>query len=416
MINVLWLCNIVLPDFCEEFMIKKQNTGGWMTGMLHSLEEENEVDVSLCFPIYNPNRLKSGICKGHRYYTFFRDSIDTCSINMIKSFEQILDESCPDIIHIWGSEFAHTTAMLRACTNKGIIDRAVIHIQGLISICAKHYFADVPSEYLMLNSEKELNLKEKKIVREKRGKCEIESIKMVRHVIGRTDWDEACVKAINPQIDYHFCDEILRNVFYKNAGTWDSNVCQKHSIFIGQVYYPIKGFHYLLQALPIIVRRYPDTHVYVAGQNFLDIESKDSYAIYIEDLIKELQLDKAITFLGVLDENQMVQQYVSANVFVLASAVENSPNSLNEAMIIGVPCVASYVGGVGNRMHMGEDGFLYPHDEPDLLAHYICKIFENEDGLCEKFSNNSVRKMLEFVDPKKNAERNIVIYKKILEG
>ena len=142
--------------------------------------------------------------------------------------------------------------MLRACTNKGIIDRAVIHIQGLISICAKHYFADIPPKYLMLNNRKELNLREKKIVYEKRGKCEIESIKRVRHVIGRTDWDEACVKAINPQVDYHFCDEILRNVFYKNAGTWDSNVCQKHSIFIGQVHYPIKGFHYLLRALPYL--------------------------------------------------------------------------------------------------------------------------------------------------------------------
>lgn len=60
-----------------------------------------------------------------------------------------------------------------------------------------------------------------------------------------------------------------------------------------------------------------------------------------------------------LEEKQMVQQYLSANVFVLASAV-NSPNSLNEAMITGTPCIASYVGGIGNRMRMGEDGFLYP--------------------------------------------------------
>lgn len=63
-----------------------------------------------------------------------------------------------------------------------------------------------------------------------------------------------------------------------------------------------------------------------------------------------------------LDEKQMVQQYLNANVFVLASAVENSPNSLNEAMITGTPCIVSYVGGIGNRMRMGEDGFLYPQD------------------------------------------------------
>lgn len=415
MIKTLWLCNLVLPDFCQEFAIKKQNTGGWMTGMLHALESESDIEVSLCFPIYDWNRLKSGECRGHKYYTFLRSSVDVCDENMILSFEQILEESCPDIIHIWGSEFAHATAMLQACENKGIIDRAVIHIQGLISVYTKHYFADIPLKYLKLKDETGLNLEDKKAERDKRGKCEIESIKKVKNVIGRTDWDEACVKAINPSVQYYCCDEILRNIFYENVGVWNYDNCQRYSIFISQAYHPIKGFHYLLQALPLIIREYPDAHVYVAGVDFLNTEKKDSYALYIKEIIDKYCLNDTITFLGSLDERQMVEQYINANVFVLASTVENSPNSLNEAMMIGVPCVASYVGGIGSRMRMGEDGFLYPHDEPDLLAYYICKMFENEDELCNRFSGNSSRRMAKLIDPKENAEKNIRIYKKILE-
>lgn len=414
MVKVLWLCNVVLPDFSQEFAISRINTGGWMTGMLHTLEAQDKTDISLCFPIYDKERLNSGMCNGHKYYTFLCDSLETYHTEMIKAFEHILEESSPDIVHIWGTEFPHTTAMLLACMRSGIIERTIIHIQGLISNYAKHYFADIPEEYLILKNDGKPSLKELKIMRENRGKCEIESIKIAKNVMGRTDWDKACVEAVNPQIHYYFCEEVLRDVFYKNAGTWDYKTCQKHSIFISQATYPIKGFHYLLQALPVVIKKYPDVHVYVAGTDILNKERKDSYAVYIEDLIKIYEINETITFIGSLNEGQMLQQYLKANVFVLASVVENSPNSLNEAMLMGVPCIASFVGGIGNRIRAGVDGFLYPHDEPDLLAYYICKVFENEDGLCERFSDNAVKKMLSLVDPQRNADRILYIYEKLL--
>ncbi len=35
--KVLWLCNIVLPEFSQEFSLNRSTVGGWMTGMLHAL-------------------------------------------------------------------------------------------------------------------------------------------------------------------------------------------------------------------------------------------------------------------------------------------------------------------------------------------------------------------------------------------
>jgi len=412
-IKVLWLCNIVLPDFCQEFSIKRVNTGGWMTGMLHMLETKKEVDISLCFPIYDINRLHDGVYNGHRYYTFLCDSIEIYSSAMIESFERILEKNCPDVVHIWGTEFPHTTAMLLACKNRGLLNRTVIHIQGLISVLTKHYRSGIPDKFWTLKNETGSSLADSMIIRENRGKCEIESIKMARNVIGRTDWDRACIEAVNPQIQYYFCDEILRDIFYEYAGKWRYEACRKHSVFVSQASFPIKGFHYLLQALPIVVRKYPDTHVYISGTDILNVEPKIPYAIYIEKLIEELRLDDVITFLGNSDESQMVEQYLKANVFVVASTIENSPNSLNEAMILGVPSIAAYVGGIGNRMSAGSDGFLYPYDEPNLLAYYIGKVFENENGLCERFSDNAVNKMRQFTDPQENADKTMRIYEKI---
>lgn len=414
MIKVLWLCNIVLPDFSQEFGIKKNPFGGWMTGMLHELEKRDDVNISLCFPIIDKNRLKDGECNGHKYYTFLCDmTAEMYSIEMVEVFEEILEDSKPDIVHIWGTEYSHTAAMLQACARDGLLNRAVVNIQGLVSVCAKHYLSGIPEEYQKLKIGNKVSIEEERNLFKRHEKCEIESIRLVKHVIGRTDWDRACAEAINPTIYYHFCNEILRDIFYKEAGTWRYENCQKESIFVSQASYPVKGVHYLLEALPIVIRKFPNTQVYIAGANIIDTAEENPYACYLKKLMKQFGVTNHISFLGNLNEEQMVRQYRKANVFVSPSLIENESNSLSEAKIIGLPSVVSFVGGVCNRIESGRDGFLYPYDEPILMAYYICKIFENKDNLCKKFSENSVKKILNQNDPKRTAECTMKIYKKI---
>lgn len=412
--KILWLCNIVLPDFSQEFGIKKNPFGGWMTGMLHELEKREDIDVCLCFPIFDSNRLKDGQCNGHEYYTFLCDmDAETYNVEMIKVFERILRKSRPDIVHIWGTEYPHTAAMLQACISRDMLDRSVINIQGLVSVCYTHYLSGVPGNYWKLKLNRGRSLEEDRGLFEQHGKCEIESIRTVKHVIGRTDWDRACTEAINPDIHYHFCNEILRDMFYTEAGTWRYEKCRKYSIFVSQASYPVKGFHYLLQALPIVIQKFPDTQVCVAGADILARIDENPYALYLDRLMEEFGLRDHINFLGNINESEMIRQYRNANVFVSASTIENSSNSLSEAKIIGVPSVASFVGGVCNLIDSGWDGFLYPYDEPMMMAHYICRIFENKDNLCEQFSANSVKRVLDLNDPKKVADCNDMIYREI---
>lgn len=410
--KILWLCNIVLPEFCEEFEIKRTCLGGWMTAMLHELEKRETIETALCFPVYDTGRLKSGEHNGHRYYSFLCDSAEVCSISMVRSFVQILGKDRWDLIHIWGTEYAHTLAMLKACDSLGILGRAVINIQGLAYMVARHYRADIPEKYWIAEAGNRRSMKEEQKAYEHRGQSELESIKMARYAIGRTDWDRAGTEAVNPQIRYFFCGEILRESFYEYAGAWRYEKCQKHSIFVSQASYPIKGFHYLLQALPDIIRKYPDTQVYVAGTGILARE--EPYAVYLRELIRQFQLEDRITFLGMLDEEHMIRRYCKANVFVSASVVENESNSLHEAQIIGVPCVCSYVGGAYNSIRHKEDGFLYPHDEPVLLAYYICKLFADKDGLCTRISANTSREIQKYVCARENADRTVSIYQEIL--
>lgn len=414
--KALWLCNIVLPEFSQEFNLKKNNFGGWITGMLHGLEKTGEVDISLCFPIKDEQRLRNGICNGHRYYSFLCDfQTSECKEETIKTFENILKDCKPDIVHIWGTEYVHTLAMLKACEKRGILDKAVINIQGLVSVCARHYMADIPENYRKLQNANGTSIRSGQSDFENRGICEVESIRMVKHVIGRTDWDRACAEAINPDVSYHYCGEILRDIFYRNIGVWKYETCHKHSIFVSQASYPIKGFHYLLQALPIVIRKYSDMHVYVAGTNIMEVDEPTAYAKYVIEVMDKYNLHDYVSFMGNIDEKRMLEQYINANVFVSPSAIENSSNSVCEAMLVGTPVVASYVGGTGNIIEDKKTGYLYPCREIEMLAYYICELFENKKDICTQFSSKSVTHIKEKCMPKKNIENTLKCYKDLVK-
>ncbi|MCI5602224.1 MAG: glycosyltransferase, partial [Clostridiales bacterium] len=92
-------------------------------------------------------------------------------------------------------------------------------------------------------------------------------------------------------------------------------------------------------------------------------------------LISEYGLEEKVTFTGSLTEQKMKECFLKSNVFVSPSTIENSPNSLGEAMLLGVPCISSDVGGVKNLLKHEEEGYVYQMDAPYMLAYYVKKIF-----------------------------------------
>src|SRR5690606_29593717 len=120
-----------------------------------------------------------------------------------------------------------------------------ISIQGLVSVYAKHYMANLPYEiqrkYSFRDFIKQDNLIQQQEKFKMRGLLEIEAIKNTRYIIGRTTWDKACASQMNPNSRYFKCNETLRGEFYIHV--WNQKKCEKHSIFTSQASYPIKGIH-----------------------------------------------------------------------------------------------------------------------------------------------------------------------------
>lgn len=387
--RVLWLCNIVLPELCEEFGFKKGRFGGWLTGMWEEVKKCPDLTLAICVPIINVDLMKDGSLDGYQYYSFHR-SPEKDLLGREKQeerFAEILKEFRPEVVHIWGTEYIHSYTMVQACKRMNMQNRVLVNIQGLVSVYQLHYDKGLTDEVLAWKEDGRSIRDEIHEFRD-RGEYEKALLQEVCHVVGRTQWDKGCVLNINPDANYHVCGEILRPGFYKGLH-WDADHCERYSIFISQATYPIKGFHLILRVLKQLLEWYPALHVYVAGTDVWT--SNTSYARYIRSELEEKKLKDAVIFLGMIDEEKMTERYLRANVFLSPSAIENSSNSICEALRIGVPVVSSYVGGVTSLIEHEKSGFLYPLDEDYMALHYIRNIFENRE-LAEKISRQEIQR------------------------
>ena len=153
----------------------------------------------------------------------------------------------------------------------------------------------------------------------------------------------------------------------------------------------------------------------VKSDLFIDNIKISSYGKYLKELIKRYNLQDSVVFTGLLDEKQMCERYLRSHVFVCPSSIENSPNSLGEAMIFGVPCVASDVGGVTDLLTHKEEGFVYQTDAPYMLAYYVCEIFAN-DELALQFSVKARGHAMRTHDREMNNQAMVSIYKNIISN
>lgn len=146
--RVLWLCNIVFPELCDIFGFRRTNMGGWLTGMWTKMKQQSKLQLGICVPIIDKERMKDGKHDNYQFYSFWRTDSEEQLEAQVQRFCDIIEVFQPDIIHIWGTEYLHSLAMVRAAQQRGLAERVVVNIQGLIRICADLYGADIPQQVL----------------------------------------------------------------------------------------------------------------------------------------------------------------------------------------------------------------------------------------------------------------------------
>lgn len=425
--RVLWVCNIMLPAVAAQLGRAASVREGWLSGLFGRMlaSPQTDVELGLCFPVEKEeDGLKRELVFGGQgrkvcCYGFGEDTAhpERWDEMLEVRFSQILLDFSPDLVHIFGTEFPHAYACARAF---GRPERTLVGLQGLMCACADAYMADLPPAVQDSRTLRDI-LKQDSIRQQQkkfyaRAAFEERLLKETGHVTGRTPFDRETVRRLNPDAVYHFMNETMRPAFYE--GAWSPAGCRRFTIFVSQADYPLKGFHYLLQAMEEILRDFPETEILVAGNSVLGTDGWKgrlkipAYGSYLRRLIRTFRLQGKIRVLGRLEEAQMRQAFLSCHVFLCPSAMENSPNSVGEAQLLGVPVAASDAGGIPGVVEDGVGGLLFAKGDVRGLAQTVKRIFSS-DELAESLSCSERRIAAEKYDGARNFDRLLEIYGEI---
>jgi len=157
------------------------------------------------------------------------------------------------------------------------------------------------------------------------------------------------------------------------------NSHNKIILFVGNLI-TRKGVKFLIKAMQFIVEKKPNTMLLIIGDG--------PERTHLEFLASKLGLKRNVIFLGRLPTHLLSLYYNASDIFVLPSLHEGHAMVLLEAMVSGLPVVATNVGGNVETVIDGVNGFLIEPSDISTLKNSILKILDNE-FLAECFGNNS---------------------------
>lgn len=372
--KILWFANS--PCGAKKKLLNQPITsGGWLSSLAECISERTDIELHIAFywgtamsPFkfegitYHPIlRNGYGSKLGRYLYRLKQQYFSHVNDNEIDRVEKVVKEVNPDLIHFHGSE-----------ENFGLVAERikdipmVLSIQGLLS----PYYYKLYSGYQksdVLKGERFLT----KLLHDgyggndrrmyKRTFTEQKIFKLVDNIIGRTAWDRDCSLALNPHRKYFVCNEILRSEFFSSE--WHvpntSNFVLATTISNGLY----KGLEMIFQSANLLSKQNINFEWNVIG-----IAAGDKFERVTRRITGINPENVHINFLGRKNAKEIVDILNKSNAFIQVSHIENSPNSLCEAMALGMPIVASYAGGTISLIEDGKEGVLVQDGDPYRLA------------------------------------------------
>ncbi|MBC8035155.1 MAG: glycosyltransferase family 4 protein [Chitinophagaceae bacterium] len=376
--KVLWFTNTACGA-AEKLRIPGLR-GGWLRSLEAALVARKEIELSICF--YSSQAIEPFRFRGTEYYPVHRSSSGSKTSRYLgrvmgeasqekqelPKLLEIIGKVKPDIIHIHGTE-----------ENFGLVQQltdipAVISIQGILSPYVEKFYAGIPPSIV----ERYEEFTDKILLKsfrysfqnlEKRAKRERAILKMSKNVIGRTIWDKRVTRVLSPDSIYFRNNELMRNPFYDIIWQKDEGRRKLKLITISSesLY---KGFETIMKTASILV-----------GYNKMEFEwvvvglsDQDPIVTIVQNWLRESATELNIKLAGEKSETEIAQMLASSDIYCQVSHIENSPNSLCEAMLVGMPVIASNAGGTSSLLKDGREGILVQDGEPYSMAGAVIEL------------------------------------------
>jgi len=413
--KILWFVNRFFPDVSDHLGMEYQANGHWMAALGGILAKQNGIElavatVSSAFEKYEKYQ-KDGVTYyclpvdfgniyngfGRKIISYILNIFPLSQKSDLGACKRVVNDFLPDVVHFHGAEPFY------ALMASSIKQPTIVSIQGILTEYLKDFWGATPWFHrFLLPAEiyRYLNMKRK-------AKRERVIYRRNKYFIGRTNWDKNHLFELNPNGRYYYCNEVIRPIF--SEVRWDLDNVSRHVVYTTTTCLPYKGTRCLLEAISLICSKLPNLKVRIGGP----ITTK-GYGKYLRNSVKELGIENKVNFLGILNESQIAQELIQAHVFVLPSFIENSPNTLAEAQLVGVPCIAAYVGGVPSMILENQTGLLFPKGDVAVLTGCIEKIFK-DDVLARSLSRNAHEAASNRHDAQNITENMVSIYDNVIE-
>lgn len=369
------------------------NGGGWIASLERIVRQVAEIELGVAF-----NFTDNG-------FSYKRDGVVYYPISnaSLEAYLRIIDDFKPDLIQIFGSE----NAFGELCGKTDV--PVVIHMQGCLPPYHNALFpvGMGPIDFLTQRGlswrYRFIGLRSEPAFR-RNAEREIQTIQHCRYFMGRTEWDKGLIDLFNPSATYFHCEEALRLSFLEGSQIWQWH--DGKPVIVSVISRPwYKGCDLILKTSQLL-RRFTDIdyewHVYgIPEMRFFE----HKYGIRADEV--------GVRVMGTATQQQLVEAITSARCYVHTSYIDNSPNSLCEAQILGTPVLSTHVGGISSLVQHGKNGLLFPANDPYTLASLLKRVcFDRQ--LAESLGNGARRDAMRRHNPESIKNRVIEIYKAIL--
>jgi glycosyltransferase involved in cell wall biosynthesis len=399
-----------VPFSIEEFRFggeRVNSGGGWLTALLgRMLKDTDSRFACVAFGKYS----KVDISSDERIQSFVIPKGLSKNEKGLRRCCDLVNEWKPDLIHIHGTEGVFGLLPARCMVKCP----AVISLQGLLGPYSEwyHYFGKASIiDLFRMHRWIEIPLLRGQWIMYygyiKAAKREREIIAGNRFFIGRTAWDRAYLKAQNSSAQYFYGGELLREAFWRKS--WDLKKIQPHRIIFTNAGHPRKGTEILLDAVKLLQPHFSNIQVCVAG----GISHRSGYGRYIRRQIRKL--GHSAIELGPLNAKEMAIELARSHVFVSPSYIDNSPNAICEAQLLGMPVISTYTGGVPSLIDDGRTGLLFPTGDAPMLAYRLREVLENEE-MAARLGRQAHAAAVTRHDPRSVVNGILEIYEKVLRS
>lgn len=408
--KILWFANT--PCGASERLNPSSQGGGWLSALETQLISSSEVELHVCFQwnIDIPSFSIAGVTyhplRKMRMREVFLGKILGGSFRRaaVDSYAAVVSLVKPDLIHVHGSEEGF--GLLQSVTDIPV----VISIQGLLSNYIFKYFSGISPFRFLVNERLKNHIMLKSVLTtylifRANANRERKILSMTKHVIGRTQWDRRSAAVLAKNAQYHHGDEILRAPFYERV--WSrKNFSSPLRIVTVSSSATYKGFETILQVSRILREQ--------VGINFtwsvVGLSTDDTVVNIVN---KWLGVQEEVQLMGTCTGNVLRDILLNSDIFCQVSHIENSPNSLCEAMLIGMPIVASFAGGTDSMLDAQKEGILVQDGDPIAMAGAILKLSSDFEWAAKLGQAARIRAMARH-NPDQIGNKLLSTYRRIL--